>query len=135
MLQIKGIEQMLTCAKSGIEHTCLHKKDYNIDNAGDLGHAREEINHVIQHLKHIQMSLCGCVYDEHHVSIWDYFDKLLVVLTKLRKELNDPAHDNLTSYRAHIDHARGEVHKIIDEMVDKFLEDSNIAKEFYRLSK
>lgn len=133
MWNIHGLEQMVTCAKSVLEHTCLHKDGYNAHHAGDMDEIRDEVRHVVKHLKHIQRALSKELYSTENVAVWDYFDKMIVIVRDLQKHLLHPENRSAERYNHLIAKAKGELINVFNEMVEKCVKDHNLH-DFYHIA-
>lgn len=142
MWDIEGKEQMLACTKSVLEHTCFHDMDdldEHLEHASDLAHIRDEVEHVIKHLKHIQRALCQEVYSKDNEEMWDLYHDMIEEARDLHADLRDPEHHNVASYKAHLMESIPTIHRLYDKMVDHVEKHSGGTitkemKEFFKLA-
>lgn len=136
MFNAEGIEQMATCAKSVIEHTCLHKDEYGVCHPTDMAHVRGEIAHVMDHLKHIQRSLSKSVYSETNKNVWNYFDKMIMIIKDLEKHLRNPENHNIERYNHLVRGASEQLLDTFNDMIDHCVDNKHLeTKSFYKINK
>lgn len=133
MLNMYRINDIMVAIKAALEHTCMHDEE-PIYSEICFEHIRDEIVHIMKHIRHIQMNISKSVplslSGEQGIKAYEILSDIMEELDDLHLELRNPSHQHTQHYMHHIDECRKEVHKLYKQMVDEFIE---THKSFYEL--